>query len=373
MAPETKPSYGGPLGSGRRARGAALDTAILRVMKRGGRFPTTTDYARLRREIGDAVALYRSRGLIGRPEAFLTPPPPLTVPTVRRGWMPGLPAFEHLIFDSLYTPDPDDPAGERWQGLAENRTAHAWVLRHHEAPERPWLFCLHGLGTGVTWMDLPAFKAARLHSELGLNLVFPVLPLHGPRRCPGMPRDALLSYEMVQTIHGLAQAVWDVRRLIGWARAQGATRVGLHGVSVGAVITALVGGTEQVDLALAGIPLCDVPSLFAGHAPRKTRRMAREQGVADAAIRELYTLVSPMQLPPKAPAETLGIYAGRGDRITTPHQAHLLWEAWGRPPIAWFDGGHVSSFWSRQVQGFIQQRLAATGFAGPSTLTPRGA
>src|SRR5207253_242863 len=114
---------------------------------------------------------------------------------------------------------------------------------------------------GLPFMDFGAFDVGQLHDELGYNLVLPLLPLHGhrkPARAPGRSGagDAFLSFDLVNTVHGLAQAVWDVRRIIGWVRAQGATSVGLFGVSLGAYVAALVAGVvDGLDRIVAGIPV----------------------------------------------------------------------------------------------------------------------
>ena len=53
------------------------------------------------------------------------------------------------------------------------------LLRHKE--HRPWLVCVHGAEMGRAALDLALFRAWHLHEDLGLNVVLPVLPMHGPR------------------------------------------------------------------------------------------------------------------------------------------------------------------------------------------------
>jgi hypothetical protein len=57
------------------------------------------------------------------------------------------------------------------------------------------------------------------------------MPLHGPRRVGRRGGDGYLSGDFLDTIHAQTQAVWDIRRLIAWLRAEGAQRVGVQGVS----------------------------------------------------------------------------------------------------------------------------------------------
>lgn len=338
-----------------RVVGAAIDRAVVGAMKRG-RYPRRREYRRLATEIGRAHETYR--GVLDQPLAFHRSPPRIEHMVRRRGWFPRLP-YEWLSFHSGYAPHPSCAARDRWLSYVPNHTGHAWVLRHPDR-DRPWLICLHGLGTGTPWLDFPSFRARHLHHVLGLNLLFPVLPLHGPRRSKGMNRGALLSFELIDTLHGMAQAVWDTRQLINWAREEGATRVGLFGLSVGAYAAALVSALEPTDAILAAIPVSDVPSLFRRHSPRSIRRRSRRHGLLGDRMREVFGLVSPSSLTPRAPHAHRYIVAGAADRFATTTQAEMLWEAWERPQILWFDGGHISYFWSRQADAFVDRALATS-------------
>lgn len=346
--------------SASRAVGAAIDDTMLGVMKSAERFPTDEQLARVRREIDEAYAFHSGRGDLETPAAFHRAPPALDAVEIRRRWFPGLP-YEHVTFESEFEPHPDQAGAARWRSYVTNSIAHAWVLRHADAG-RPWLVCLHGLGTGNPWMDFPGFRAATLHHRLGLNLVFPVLPLQGPRRSPGMERAALVSFDLVDTLHGITQAVWDARRLVRWIRAQGGSRIGVYGLSAGAYVASLVSGLEDLDLSMAGIPVCDLPQLFQSHSPAEMQSREDWSQAVWGKTEQLFRLISPSILAPRTPADRRFIFAGHADRITTPAQADRLWQAWDRCTIRWFDGGHVSYFWSGQVARFIDRVMAEAGF-----------
>lgn len=340
-----------------RGFGGAVDSLALAGMKTPRRFPTVSDYHRLQEEIETLHALYSGLGFIEDPASFHREPPPLEEPTIRSAWYPKLP-YECLSFESGYSPVPEDTAGQRWRRHHGNRTAHAWVVRHPEdGTPRPWLMCLHGLGTGTPWLDFPSFRAFHYHKELGFNLIFPVLPLHGPRRDPGMLHGSLLSFDMTETIHGMAQAVWDIRQLLGWMRRQGAQTIAVHGISMGAYAAALCASHEDFDLIIAGIPLCDVPRLFTRHSPRRYLETAARHDALGPRLQDLYRLVTALEGAPRVPRENRFIYAGLADRISTPFQAELLWESWEKPEICWYNGGHVSFFWSRQVDRFVETAM----------------
>ncbi|MCC6847730.1 MAG: alpha/beta hydrolase [Deltaproteobacteria bacterium] len=342
--------------------GEAIDGAILAFMNTASAHPRAGDLDRLAVEISGAHRLYRERGLLGRPDVFHRLPPPLFSPRVGgEGFWPF--DYRWLSFPSGYDPDPTDPATSRWSQYQPNHTAHAWVLRHpHSTAD--WLICLHGMGAGHPALDFPGFRARTLQ-QMGLNLLFPVLPLHGPRRVPGKGVRAFLSFDLLDALHGFTQAVSEVRRLIRWARGEGAKRVGLYGLSLGAYTAALVATLEEVDLLIAGIPVSDLPDLFLWHAPPQLRAEVAARDLFGPELRDLFALVSPLGRPPLLPRERRFIFAGLGDRMAPAVQARRLWEHWERPSIAWYAGGHVSFFWTSEVQAFVRGALMESGFLSP--------
>ncbi len=343
-----------------RFAGRSIDRLFLAGMSRPHRYPGAGDLARVGEEIAAAHSLYRA-GRTAAPSAFHATPPPLDAISIEPAWHPSM-RFEWLSFESGYQAHSDDPAADRWNNYDRNHVAHAWVARH-SGPERPWLICLHGLGTGGPYADFAGFRAEKLHHELGLNLLMPVLPLHGPRKPAALPIASLLSFDLLDAFHGVSQAVWDTRRLIQWARAQGATKIGLYGLSMGSYVSALLAGLDNVDTVIAGIPVCDIPDLFVHHAPVDQRQEAEDNGVLGVHTRELFELVSPLSVMPHTTLENRFIFAGSDDKVSTPEQAERLWEHWGQPGIRWFAGGHVSFFWSSEVAPFVDHRLHKSGFA----------
>ena len=231
-----------------RLTGRSVDRMFLAAMSRPHRYPGAGDLARVGEEIAGAHALYRD-GRPAAPSAFHRAPPPLVSPAIEPAWHPSM-RFEWLSFESGYQAAPNDPAARRWNTYERNPVAHAWVARH-AAPDRPWLICLHGLGTGGPYADFAGFRAEMLHHELGLNLLMPVLPLHGPRKPPSLPVASLLSFDLLDAFHGVSQAVWDTRRLIQWVRAQGGTKIGVYGLSMGSYVASLLCGLDDLDLALS--------------------------------------------------------------------------------------------------------------------------
>jgi len=302
------------------------------------------------------ASLAAEQGWRDDPLSYHRDPPTLTTSEVEltsARWLRE--RFRWLSFESGFEPRPAEPAADRYAALATDGRAHAAVLRHREG-DRPWVVCLHGFGTGTPRADFMAFRVSRLHHDLGYDVALPVLPLHGQRRAPGGP--ALVSYDLALSIHGLTQAVWDVRRILSWIRTETDAPVLLHGVSLGAYTAALVAALADVDGIVAGVPAVDLPELFRVHAPRAVRRRTEQVGLLDTA-REAFAVVSPLAFTPRVPREQRAVYAGMGDRFVPTRQTLALWRHWDQPELRWYPGGHVGFVWSKPAAAFVQARLAA--------------
>jgi hypothetical protein len=338
----------------------ALDEAFLGAMRNPSRYPTDADYASLAAELAAGSELYAAKGWLADPRSYHRDPPPLRTPRITRSWAMGL-TYERLSWPSQYETWEGEPNAPRWNAFERNRTAYSYVVRTR--PDRPWLVLLHGFSTGVPTADFFAFRARRLSQELGLNLILPVLPLHGPRRASRLSGAELLSYNVIDFVTGMAQAMWDVRGAISWVRGQGATKIGVHGMSLGAYTGALLCALEPgLDLLVAGAPLCDMPGLIEHHMPRRLRGKAVEAGILPEVLTDIFQPVSPLSYPSHVPTERIHMYAGVGDRMSTPEQAHRLWAHWNKPRVLWYEGSHISFLWSSEVTRFIDEALVEAGF-----------
>lgn len=338
----------------------AMDEALLLFAMGPNRFPRRADYERVKSELADALALFEERGWLDDPASYHLDPPPLERPQIQTGWAAGR-SYERLWWDSGYEPHLDEPGRERWLDYATNHTAGAWVLRHDDGP-RPWLVCVHGFGMGYPFMEFPVFDVARLHHELGLNLVGPQLPLHGRRKVTRLSGEAFLSFDMMNSVHGLAQSVWDLRRLLSWVRSQEPVAVGAYGVSLGSYVSSLLACHDDgLDAVIAGIPVSDFPALFQSHSPMHIRLRAFEHDILGGSAERVHRVVSPLELPPRVPRQGRFIYAGLGDRMSHPRQAWNLWRHWEEPPIVWYPGSHIGFVWSRTVRDFVPSALRRAG------------
>ncbi len=336
---------------------ALFDEAVLAGFRLTRSRAGTHDRGRYEREAQLALDLYLAEGWIGDPAAFHPSPPPIAGLTIRAGKTRRL-AYERWSFDSGYEPHPDDPGRERWLGYAANRRARVWVLRHEQP--RPWLVCVHGAEMGRPGIDLALFRARWLHEDLGLNVALPVLPLHGVRR--DGTTAAFPGEDPLDNVHGFAQAVWDVRRLIGQLREDGEP-VGVTGVSLGGYVTALLAGVDGgLACAILGVPLVDLLDLVERNAP--WRHDPEWQRVMQLA-RLLHRVVSPLSFPPLVPRDRRFIYAGAADRLVHPRRQVIpLWELWERPDAHWYPGGHIGFFRSPPVGRYVKEALTRSGLVG---------
>ena len=168
-----------------------------------------------------------------------------------------------------------------------------------------------------------------------------------------------MTIDLVDSIHGMAQATWDLRRIIRWVRdTQGAQSVGMIGYSLGALVAALVAATEE-DLAcvIAGIPVVDLPDLYRRHSPPDIARLADAHGVLGQTADEACRVVSPLAMDCKVPFEHRYVFAGLADRMSTFGQARKLWEHWGKPPLATYQGGHIGFYFSSRVRQYVEKAL----------------
>lgn len=311
-------------------------------------------------EVAEAEEYFTSRGWIDAPVSYFPEPPDLVDPDLRRDRVGRL-QIERLSFVSEYLPHDGEPGRERWRRYEHNDVAHAWVIRHR-GEDRPWLVCHHGASMGWALADLAVFRAARLHRDLGLNLVFPVLPFHGPRGVRFPLALQLPVDDPVDTVHTFAQAVWDTRRLLSWIRRQSEAPIAVLGLSLGTHGASLVSALDD-ELAgvMVGVPAASLSDLYVDHMPERLReRKELEQFVASS--RRLLSVVSPLAVTPLVPRRHRFIYAATEDRVTPAGtQAERLWQHWGEPEILWFNGGHIGVAWSAEVVDFITKALDTCG------------
>ncbi|MBY0400839.1 hypothetical protein K2X89_11120, partial [Myxococcota bacterium] len=363
----------------------ALDDVLLGYeLAIRGRMFTGGDVDRVVDELDRCHALFARQGFLERPDTYHVAPPPLVSPAIETRRIAGH-AVEILRFESGYAPREDEPGRARWLAQAGCRDGFAYVLRGEGSPRsgealrggdgsreaepssrgpgRPWLVCTNGYRMGHAAIDVRVFE--RFATGLGLNVLIPVLPLHGPRRRSAHSGTGFLGLDVIDTLHAEAQAVWDIRRLLGWIRAQEPSAIGAFGLSLGGYTTALYSSIESgLDCAVLGIPLADVTRLMVRHAVPEQLQLALQRGYSLERAREVLRVVSPLAIPPRVPQAGRLLFGAVADRLVTPDQVRDLWRHWGEPEIVWYQGGHVTFRLERAVFAAIDRTLRANGVVG---------
>jgi hypothetical protein len=269
--------------------------------------------------------------------------------------------YQMLRFSSGFALNERFPRAAQWSSHRPNQECHAVVLRHDEP--RPWLLCIHGYRMGYPWMDLGLFRPEWLHERLGLNMVVPTLPLHGPRRIGWRSGDRYMDGDPLGFIYAQMQALWDLRRTVAWIRAQDPNaRIGVLGFSLGGYNTALLATYESgLDFAVAGIPLVDLASVLWRHIPPAHRDYYECRGFDLAMGRKLLTAVSPLARAPLIDVERRAIFAGIADRVVPPEHPLKLSAHWG-VPVEWFPGGHLTFAGEGAVHRALETPMLRAGW-----------
>jgi hypothetical protein len=273
-------------------------------------------------------------------------PAPTAVPelTVERRWkLRGLVAHD-VRFASAYEPLTGAFLRRHAEEHRHNHVVHARWLRHASGPPRPTFVYLHG------WMQWEPFieeltLLPMIARRLDMDVIHMQLPYHGRRKAPGVVwhGEYFWTADLVRTVEAMRQSVLDARALLSALIARGHGPVGLGGLSLGGVLTLL---TSCVDPRLAfAVPIVanlDLAGALA-EAPIFTRLRAdlAKRGVGPAELRALLGDLGWDRIRPVIPRERMFWIAAEHDKLLTPERTRALWEAWDRPPIHWFPGGHI--------------------------------
>ena len=319
---------------------------------------------RVGRELDEALGWLETHGSAGDPERWNVPPDTVPEPVITRRQTRGL-DWEEFSCESGFEPPDEAPGRDRYLQFHANQRAYAWVLRR--PGNHRWLVCVHGLGMGHPALDMRLLDARHYFEDLGLNVLMPLLPFHGPRRMGKISGHGYVIGDALNTLHAQTQAMWDIRRFLNWIRADGAEALGVLGMSLGGYTTALLAGLEKdLDCAVAAIPAVALNELGDYHASPMASRRARAAGITVERLGQVLRPVSPLAASPKIPRDRRFIYGGLLDRFVPPDQVLQLWRHWDEPAIAWYAGAHLTFSRHPEIRRFVDQGLADAGVtAGP--------
>jgi cephalosporin-C deacetylase-like acetyl esterase len=184
-------------------------------------------------------------------------------------------------------------------------------------------------------------------SSGGAATLFVKMPYYGPRQQPGVD-VRMVSADARQTVAGMTQAVLDIRRAAAWLAAQDeidADRIGICGVSLGGITAALAATAEPRIAKICPILAGGDVGKIAWESPkvRETREKWIRSGGTRQSLAELLRTVDPVTYAANVRDREILMLNAKDDEIIPRACTESLWEAFGRPRIVWFSGGHYSS------------------------------
>ena len=269
------------------------------------------------------------------------------------------PAFQGLDLRTLGV-DRSGPLAAKYNGVLQNRSGHARWWRHSGAP-RPAVVILHGYMVGEYLIEERMWPVQELFDR-GVDVVFSVLPFHGPRRSPtrGLLPPAFPSGDPRFTIEGFRQLAFDHRALFDYLERMGTPSLGVMGVSLGGYGAALLSTLdERLELSVMFIPLAAIEDFAHTHGRlvgTKEQQLAQREAMQKANF-----AVSPFARPPLLSGEQVTIIAGDADVITGGRHTERLAQHFDAE-VSRFLGGHLLHFGRTHAFGAMWRLLARQGF-----------
>ncbi len=260
---------------------------------------------------------------------------------------------------------------------ANNTVYGWWLVPESVGQERlPAVILLHSLGIHQPDLEL---SLARELARYQIAVLLLTLPYHMGRTPPGFDSgDLLLSGDVNLLRQSLIQAVWDARRAIDWLSRQpevDATRIGLVGISLGAIMGATVLSVEprlhSAVLILGGVDLAHI--LWHSVLTVRTRAQLRAQGYTLQRLREALADVEPLHRLNPVLGEKTFVIGARFDIVVPTEDTEKLVRALGNPRVFWLNTGHfggalVQRPLFRMVRRYLTARFA--GKAPPAESSP---
>jgi pimeloyl-ACP methyl ester carboxylesterase len=205
----------------------------------------------------------------------------------------------------------------------------ARVILHRVRPDAPTVIMLHAL---MSVSDLGYRQLARRFNSLGWNAAFVQLPFHYSRRPRGhLNGELCFTADLVLTGDTVRQAVVEIRQLLGWLRAEGASEFGLLATSYGGWVGALLASLEP-DLRFLALlaPMVNIAhALYEGPTSWAIRGSLVRAGLDRSLVERHAHLSSPLRARPAGDvAERTIIIGGTYDRIIRLADLEALRESW---------------------------------------------
>jgi dienelactone hydrolase len=230
--------------------------------------------------------------------------------------------------------------------IPENNVVHAEYFQPRGPGPHPGVVVLHILGGDFNLSRLIAYHLA----ANGTAALFVKMPYYGERRSPTNPRR-MIERDPRLTVEGMTQGVLDIRRAAAWLGQRpevDSNRLGITGISLGGIMTALAATAEprfkSVAIYLGGGGLAEA----IWDSPVRETRGVREQWEATGGTRETFLetlrLVDPAAYASNLRGRRILIVSAANDEVIPPEASRRLHAAIGdAPKIVWLNSGHYSA------------------------------
>jgi hypothetical protein len=232
----------------------------------------------------------------------------------------------------------------------ESNTVTAYVYRHGRLGERPVVVWVPGQYV-VDVALVPISWFTREIVRRGADVVLLVPPYHLERTPRGFDSgDAVFATSLADHLNVFAQELSDVRRLVAWLRAQGASTVGGFGGSVGAMVLLRAATWDRsLDFLTVFIPMIHLAGVLDAPEAEPMRRRLRAEGRSVDELAGLYAALDPTLGAPQLPPGRISVLYGRYD-LVAPASATLAWaRAWGVTRLRAYDRGHALALFTRRM------------------------
>lgn len=223
----------------------------------------------------------------------------------------------------------------------ENNNVHLRVWPGREGMKSPAMILLHSLFSAS---DVGYVHWASVLNRLGWTAIFYDLPYHYRRRPKGTwSGELVFGGNLIRSAETIRQAVAETRMVVQMARAAGAPKVGLWGMSLGGWVASLT-LCHEPDLACAWLvqPIPDVATaIWDSPGGWVIRRQMEARGLSRDQASRMLPMVCPSFGKPKVLPEKILLVGGRHDRIARPAQLRALAKEWGGAHYREVGQGHI--------------------------------
>jgi dienelactone hydrolase len=189
---------------------------------------------------------------------------------------------------------------------------------------------------------------ARAAAQQGVAALYLPMPCYNDRKPPNDEHKRVLREDPRRAADGFRQTVMDVRRakaILASRPEVDANQVGITGISLGGIMTALAAGVDgefaRVVPILAGGDVAAIT--FHAHESRKLRAAMVEKGMDQAAAAEAFLAVEPLNFASRVAADRCLMINAADDEVIPKATTQALNDALGRPQLVWLPAGHYTA------------------------------